>query len=185
MGYTHFKGVSLYQEGLAVGPKGQEKRVIDTSGKISTSGLTAVMISATDGIIHKGLLAEAVIGSGTYKELSGEITNIQNLTVGSGVYSELSGETANIQTANIDNAIIATLSGGTATIQTANLNNIIATMMSGEKVVIGSTTANNLYIDNALRLDVAGTTGSSALDHYDGYITINISGQDKKIPYIN
>jgi len=145
MGYTHFKGISLLEEGLAVGQKGQEKRVIDTSGRIATSGLTALVISATDGMIHRGIYAKAVIGSGTYKEMSGEIANIQ----------------------------------------TANIDDMIATMMSGAKAVIGSTIANNLYVDNTLRLDIEGTIGSSALDHYDGYITVNISGHDRKIPYLD
>jgi len=90
MGYTHFKGISLLEEGLAVGQKGQEKSIIDVSGNITTSGLTAVTMS-TD----------------------------------------------------------------------------------------------NMAVAGSLRLDIAGTIGSSALDHYDGYITVNISGQNKKIPYLS
>ena len=90
MGYTHFKGISLLQEGLAVGQRGQEKSVIDTSGNITTSGLTAVTMST-----------------------------------------------------------------------------------------------NNMAVAGSLRLDIAGTDGSSALDHYDGYITVNLSGQNKKIPYLD
>ena len=90
MGYTHFKGISLLEEGLAVGQKGQEKRVIDTSGRITTSGITTVTMS-TD----------------------------------------------------------------------------------------------NMAVAGSLRLDVGGTIGSSALDHYDGYVTVNISGHDRKIPFLN
>ena len=70
MGYTHFKGISLLEEGLAVGPKGQERKIINVSGKITI-------------------------------------------------------------------------------------------------------------------LPAFATAGSSALDHYDGYIVVSISGEDKKIPYLD
>jgi len=58
MGYTHFQGVSVTNEGIAVGEKGSETQIIDASGNVSVPGSFKVpVVKVTDAATYSVLAA--------------------------------------------------------------------------------------------------------------------------------
>jgi predicted ATP-grasp superfamily ATP-dependent carboligase len=141
MGYTHFKGISITEHGYAVGKKGQETNVIDSTGQVSLASLNAV---------SKGLLALEVSFE-TGEQTTHTIEFPFKVTINklrAFVTKDLAGTDAGTITAK-NNAGTA-MTGGTITLAASSAVGTVGT---------ATPTANNVIdTGQVLQLTVAKTT---------------------------
>ena len=83
MSYTHFKGVSTYLDGYAVGEKGNETPVIDISGNLYQGGTLITATAAELNLLDASAQVETVLVAGAVSVVS----RVTYLSAASGTYA--------------------------------------------------------------------------------------------------
>lgn len=189
-GTTNLNGISDWQIGDWAIFNGsvwqkidQSPAVLSVNGQTGAVVLTAANVGATPNTAYV-LAGTGISGGG---QLTGNVTiNLANTAVTAGTYgtaSQVSQVTVDAQgritsAANVAIAIANTAVSGLGTMSTQNANAVTITGGS----VTANLTSNNVNLTGTTAASATFATSSLPLVP-EGYITIQIGGVNKKIPY--